>query len=345
LSSLAWTAAFARGRVAASTAAAELLPLVERHAAAVALLAAVAAAGVGVAHGTYAAAGADASGYVSEAALFASGRVVRDEPFARTVRWPDATWTMSPLGYRPGRQVGELVPTYPPGLALATAVATLIAGESGAYLVVPLLGALAVWCTYLLGVRLHSRPAGLVGAVLLATSPIFLFQVVQPMSDVAVAAWWALAFTLSLSPAKGGAALSSDSNRATISSATGRMAVWPARGPVALPSVVDDVAGSSRSAGAVVSSATNGDARSAATDVSASLACGATAGLAMLTRPNLLPLVLPLALLLAGMAAPVGRQTRGSSRLRRLAWFGVGLLPAVSALLLLNWRWYGAPFA
>jgi hypothetical protein len=45
------------------------------------------------------------------------------------------------------------------------------------------------------------------------------------------------------------------------------------------------------------------------------------------------------------MAAPVGRQTSGSSPLRRLAWFGVGLLPAVSALLLLNWRWYGSPFA
>lgn len=141
LALLAWAAAIARGRVPASTAAAELLPLLERHAAAVAVVAAVAAAGVGVAHGTYAAAGADASGYMSEAALLASGRVVRDQPFARTVTWPDGTSTVSPLGYRPGRQIGELVPTYPPGLALAMAVATVTAGEWGAYLVVPLLGA------------------------------------------------------------------------------------------------------------------------------------------------------------------------------------------------------------
>src|SRR5262249_57030263 len=89
---LAWGGALARRRVATSAAAAELIQLLERHAAAAALVAAATAAGVGVAHGTFAASGADASGYVSEAALLASGRVVRDEPMAPAVTWPEPAW-------------------------------------------------------------------------------------------------------------------------------------------------------------------------------------------------------------------------------------------------------------
>ena len=76
------------------------------------------------------------------------------------------------------------MPTYPAGLPMAIAPVRRIGGELAAYLVVPFLGALAVWCTYALGARLHSRPAGVAAAALLATSPIFLFQLVQPMSDV-----------------------------------------------------------------------------------------------------------------------------------------------------------------
>jgi hypothetical protein len=42
-----------------------------------------------------------------------------------------------------------------------------------------------------------------VSAALLTTSPIFLFQLVQPMSDVAVTAWWLVALLLALSSVPG----------------------------------------------------------------------------------------------------------------------------------------------
>lgn len=251
--------------------------LVEEHAAACVLVIAAAAAGVGIAHGTYSASSSDASGYVSEARLIASARLATDEPLARAVAWPNATWAFAPLGYRPGSDPGELVPTYPAGLPLVMAAVRLIGGELAVYLVVPLLGAIAVFATYRVGARLHSRAAGVAAALLLATSPILLFQIVQPMSDVAVTAWWTLALLFALSP-------------------------FP-NGP---------------------------------------LAAGATAGLAILTRPNLLPLAAVIAL--ATVNWPRGQDER-RRRLDRLIGFSAGIVPAVGAQFLIQWRLYGSPLA
>ena len=73
------------------------------------------------------------------------------------------------------------------------------------FCVVPLLGALAVWMTARLGARVHSHLAGAVSAVLLATSPAFLYQVVQPVSDVPAAAWWTMALAFAVLESAGAA--------------------------------------------------------------------------------------------------------------------------------------------
>ena len=203
LALIAFGSAALAGRAAVVDAATGVWRFVDTHALALAIGLAASAAGVGIAYGTYAASGADASGYISEAELLSAARIAADEPLARRVAWPNATWAFAPLGYRPGATPGELVPTYPAGLPLSIAPVRLVAGELAAYLVVPLLGALAVICTYALGARLHSRPGGVAAAALLVTSPVFLFQIVQPMSDVAVTAWWALALIFALSPVPG----------------------------------------------------------------------------------------------------------------------------------------------
>ena len=65
-------------------------------------------------------------------------------------------------------------------------------GVGGVFVVVPLFGVLLVWSTYALGAR-FSRRVGLASALLLACSPAFLFQLMQPMSDVPAAALWGLA--------------------------------------------------------------------------------------------------------------------------------------------------------
>jgi hypothetical protein len=140
--------------------------------------------------GTWTAGSADSYGYVSQAFLWLKGSTIQAQPLADRAPWAEADWSLSPLGYRPAPVRGSIVPTYPPGLPLAMAGAAAIAGPRSVFWIVPLLGAAAVWLTYLLGRREIDAVCGAVAAVLLAASPVFLFQLVQPMSDVPVTAWW-----------------------------------------------------------------------------------------------------------------------------------------------------------
>lgn len=148
---------------------------------------------VGLVKGTRVAGSADAYGYVSQALLWLKGLPVLSEPLAAVVPWPLAEWSLSPLGYRPGLEPGVIVPTYPPGLPLAMAAAAGIGGDDAVYWVVPALGAAAVWLTFLLGRRYADAGTGAAAALLVAASPVFLYQLVQPMSDVPVTACWLLA--------------------------------------------------------------------------------------------------------------------------------------------------------
>src|SRR5437762_861290 len=82
-------------------------------------------------------------------------------------------------------------------LAGVLALAVLFAGYCGAFLVVPLCGALTVAATYTLGRRLFdAQGIALWGAALVATSPVFLYQLMNAMSDVPVTAAWTLALAL-----------------------------------------------------------------------------------------------------------------------------------------------------
>jgi hypothetical protein len=173
-----------------------LVQWVRHRAAGFALAAAVATLLTGLVHGSAVPSGADASGYLGQAQLWRRGELRVLVPAIADAPWPDAASTSSPLGYRPGPQPNAIVPTYPPGLPLHFALAGALAGEWGERTVVPLLGALGIWCTFLLGRRLAGALAGLAAAVLLATSPVWLNQLVQPMSDVPVTAWWLASLAL-----------------------------------------------------------------------------------------------------------------------------------------------------
>jgi hypothetical protein len=153
-------------------------------------------AAVGMTWNTNAAGGSDSYGYVSQAHAWLAGGPPIVEPLARQLRVRDAAWVASPLGYRPGGSTGQLVPIYPPGLPLMMAATIAVLGPRGAFLVAPLAGALAVWCTFLLGRRVASPAVGACAAALLATNPTFLYQLVQPMSDVPVTALWTACLVL-----------------------------------------------------------------------------------------------------------------------------------------------------
>jgi len=172
----------------------------------VAIVASLAVGIVGLRWGTFAASGVDAYGYVSQAALWTRGSLRVEQPFVAKVSWPAADWAFAPMGYRPAVDGHAIVPSYSPGLPLLMALAERVAGDCGPYYVVPVLGGLCVWCCYLLGRRAASAAVGAGAAVLLACSPVFLFHLVVPMSDVPAAALWTAALYLALGDSPGASA-------------------------------------------------------------------------------------------------------------------------------------------
>ncbi|MCU0242498.1 MAG: glycosyltransferase family 39 protein, partial [Vicinamibacteria bacterium] len=171
---------------------------IERAALPLAFLLAVATFWTGMRWGSFVAGGSDSYGYVSQAHLWAAGDgliAVRPLPNAP---FPDADWVLSPLGYRPGPVPGTIVPSYPSGYPLLMALAIRLAGSQAAFVVVPLLGAIGVLFTFLIGRKLGDAVSGLLASAWLATHPVFLRQIMQPMSDapamtaVLLAIWFAL---------------------------------------------------------------------------------------------------------------------------------------------------------
>jgi hypothetical protein len=270
--------------------------------AAVAVAAALAALAVGIRSGTFAAGGSDSSCYMNEARLFSRFTTRIEQPLAVAAPWPRAAWTFTPAGHLPSpARADAIVPMCPPGLPIVMAIARWIRADM---LVVPLLGALAVWLTFVLGRGIDTAPAGAAAAVLVACSPIFLYQIVQPMTDVPAAAWWLAVAVL-------------------------------VTGERPRP-----------------------------------CAAGLAASMAILTRPNLLPLALVVGVYLARLkpsrdeeSAIEGRSTtasadrgdetrsatvstptrRAKALAEHLVWFAVGLVPGAIVLASLNWRMYGSP--
>jgi hypothetical protein len=142
--------------------------------------------------------GADSYGYVSEAGLWRRGDLLVRGDIIPQSPWPLASETWAPLGYRPAAgRIDAIAPMYPPGLPLLMALFQRIFGYCGAFYVVPACSAATVILTFALGMRIFGRPApALWAALLTATSPVFLFQAMQPMTDVPATAAWALVLLL-----------------------------------------------------------------------------------------------------------------------------------------------------
>ena len=165
----------------------------------IALLAAVVTAGL--CWGSFVAGGSDSYCYLHQAEGWASGVLQVPEPMALDAPWPDAPLTFAPAGHRPSPTVpGAIVPICPPGLSMAMAPFVALAGIDAAFLIVPLFGALLIGATWAVGTRFGPH-IGLASACMAACSPVFLYQLMQPMSDVPAAALWmaAVAFVTNCS--------------------------------------------------------------------------------------------------------------------------------------------------
>jgi len=190
----ATVAIWLRDRGAATTSWDQLPTFSARAASALAVASTITACLFGI----RAAGGADAFGYISQAQLWTEGRLIAPDPLAPLANEIGAA--VVPLGYALGATRDTLVPTYPAGLPLLMAAAQRLAGREAVYVVVPLLGGLTVWITYLIGLRVADARTGLIAALLVAFSPLFVFHTFEPMSDIPATAWWTTAWAMSLAP-------------------------------------------------------------------------------------------------------------------------------------------------
>ena len=149
---------------------------------------------IGFVFGAPVAGGSDSYGYVSQAHLWATGRMRDELRLAGELEPLVRTEVLVPLGYILAADRRSIVPSYAAGLPLVMAVFERAAGRDAVFWVPHLLAGLAVWLTFLWGCRAAGPVAGVLAAALLAVSPGFLFQLTAaPMSDLPTTAWWTLA--------------------------------------------------------------------------------------------------------------------------------------------------------
>jgi Dolichyl-phosphate-mannose-protein mannosyltransferase len=156
---------------------------------------------VAVYYGSFAAGGSDSYGYLSQAYGWARRELPRPIPLALTFSGPESDALQTPLAHRAGRQAHTIVPIIAPGLPLLMA-ALLTFGACGPYLVVPICAGLMVWMVFLWGRRTAGPMAGVISALVIAVTPVVLYQSVNPMADVPAGAMWTSAAALSLSRTK-----------------------------------------------------------------------------------------------------------------------------------------------
>lgn len=166
-----------------------------------ALVIATALAAFGVTRGTRSVGGSDSSCYALMAAAFGAGELQPTSPLAVEAPWPDAGRTLAPGGFIPSPvNPAGASPICAPGFSVLMAPFFAIGGHDAVFFVTPIAAFILVWCAFVLARRLGGGLAGVSAAALTASSPIVLYQTVQPMNDIATAALWLAALALVARP-------------------------------------------------------------------------------------------------------------------------------------------------
>lgn len=154
-------------------------------------LAATALASIGywIAYLTTVCGGSDSYGYVSASRLILAGRLIEPQAIAAWLPVAHPLAVAAPVAYVPAADGTGVAPMYPLGLPVFMAVATLVAGPIGPYLVPPLCGLVCVLLAWRLGTAWYGSGAGWLAAALVAWEPLVVTYAKQPMSDIQATMW------------------------------------------------------------------------------------------------------------------------------------------------------------
>jgi hypothetical protein len=144
-----------------------------------------------VVRGTWAVGGSDSSCYALMADAFARGQLQPSSPLALRAPWPDPARPFAPGGFIPSPvDAGAASPVCTPGFSLLLAPFRRLGGPDGIFLFMPIAAGLLVLFTFAAARQLAGDSAGVLAAVVLATTPAVLFQAVQLMNDITTAMLW-----------------------------------------------------------------------------------------------------------------------------------------------------------
>jgi len=144
--------------------------------------------------------GSDSHCLAAQARAFASGQAHVATELAGEAPWPDAPRTFAPVGFHPrAGHVGRFVPVCSPGYPLLLAPLLWVSALAP-FAVPPVAALVCLWATARLARALDGDLAAVLAALIFGTTPVVLYQVVQPMNDVPVAALIASAAALALTP-------------------------------------------------------------------------------------------------------------------------------------------------
>ena len=163
----------------------------------IAVVIAIALAAFGVVRGTWAVGGSDSSCYGLMAKAFAEGDLQPASPLATEAPWPHASTTFAPGGFIASPiRTNAASPICAPGMSLLMAPLAAVFGRDAIFWLTPIAAAALVLFAFVIGRQLAGGVAGITAAILTATSPIVLYQSVQPMNDILTAALWLGAIAL-----------------------------------------------------------------------------------------------------------------------------------------------------
>ena len=171
-----------------------------RVAALIAVASALALAAFGVVRGTWSVGGSDSSCYALMAKSFASGELQPRSVLANAP-WPNGALTLAPGGFFPSALHADAAsPICAPGMSLVMAPLAMLFGQDAIFWLTPIAAFVLVLSAFAIARQLAGGIAGATAAILTATSPIVLYQAVQPMNDILTAALWLSALAISGSP-------------------------------------------------------------------------------------------------------------------------------------------------
>jgi 4-amino-4-deoxy-L-arabinose transferase-like glycosyltransferase len=178
----------------------------------------------------FGAGGSDSAGYMNGAKLIASGhltaRVTPLDALHLSDEWRDV---FTPYSLVPAAAPRMMAPGYPLGFSAHLAAAAAVGGWRRApFYVSPLMALFCLVLTYWLARELDLPPRwSHLSAIVLAFAPTFIYQEIQPMSDVASAAWYTLSIVAALATRR-------NARWAAVSGVAFAVAVWVRPGNVVL---------------------------------------------------------------------------------------------------------------